>query len=342
MITHELNDDEITAIDGLVDELTRKYDSVESAEFQQDSRIYAAELPRRLRSAVHGYRSSERSAVLVVSGLPVDDADLGPTPLGRTATPVGAPTTLRQDIAFYLITALLGDPVGWATQQDGRIMHDIYPVPEHEHGQIGWGSAQTLTWHTEDAFHPLRADYLGLMCLRNPDGVETTVADIADVKIDDELRSLLAQKRFFIRPDDAHRIADADAGGPTGKSAELLRRSRERVERALAEPEPMAVLFGSEDDPYLCIDPYFMTGSQGEEEQRALDAFSAAVDDALGDVILRPGDIGIIDNFRAVHGRKPFRARFDGTDRWLRRLNVARDLRPSRGARLDAEARVIH
>ncbi|MFF0221627.1 guanitoxin biosynthesis L-enduracididine beta-hydroxylase GntD [Streptomyces sp. NPDC004629] len=340
MITHALNKEEITSLESLIDDIAREHHSVESAEFQLESRLYAAELPRRLRSAVLDYRSSERSATLVVSGLPVDDAALGPTPLDRTGSSSDT-ASLRQDIAFFLIAALLGDPVGWATQQDGRLMHDIYPVKEHEHGQIGWGSAETLTWHTEDAFHPLRADYLGLMCLRNPDGVETIVADVADVRLDDDLRALLSQERFVIRPDDAHRLT-GESAAVTGRGAELLRRSRERVERALADPTPVAVLFGDTDDPYLCVDPYYMAGSQGEEEQRALDALSVAVDAALTDVVLQPGDICFIDNFRAVHGRKPFMARFDGTDRWLRRLNVARDLRPSRGARLDAEARVIH
>ncbi|MEU9455671.1 guanitoxin biosynthesis L-enduracididine beta-hydroxylase GntD [Streptomyces sp. NPDC048277] len=335
-----LDKEEITALEALTVEISRHHQSVESASFQKESRLYAAELPRRLRSTVLDYRSSERSATLVVSGLPLDDAVLGPTPLDRAGSPSGT-ASLRQDIAFFLIAALLGDPVGWATQQDGRLMHDIYPVKEHEHGQIGWGSVETLTWHTEDAFHPLRADYLGLMCLRNPDGVETTVADLADIRIGDDLRALLWQERFVIRPDDAHRLT-GESLAATGRSAELLMRSRERVERALADPTPVAVLFGDTEDPYLCVDPHYMAGSQGEEEQRALDTLCDAVDAALTDVVLRPGDICFLDNFRAVHGRKPFRARFDGTDRWLRRLNIARDLRPSRGARLDAESRVIH
>ena len=59
-------------------------------------------------------------------------------------------------------------------------------------------------------------------------------------------------------------------------------------------------------------------------------------------IALTPGDICVIDNYKAVHGRKPFRARFDGTDRWLRRLNMARDLRRSREFRLDARSRVIY
>lgn len=62
----------------------------------------------------------------------------------------------------------------------------------------------------------------------------------------------------------------------------------------------------------------------------------------MGGVALNPGDIAFIDNYRVVHGRKPFQARFDGTDRWLRRLNITRDLRKSRHARLTAESRVIY
>ena len=33
-----------------------------------------------------------------------------------------------------------------------------------------------------------------------------------------------------------------------------------------------------------------------------------------------------VDNRRAVHGRSEFRARFDGTDRWLQRTFVVDDL----------------
>jgi enduracididine beta-hydroxylase len=48
-----------------------------------------------------------------------------------------------------------------------------------------------------------------------------------------------------------------------------------------------------------------------------------------------------VDNYRAVHCRSSFAARFDGTDRWLKRVNVARDLRKSRNARATAASRVL-
>ncbi|SES42543.1 guanitoxin biosynthesis L-enduracididine beta-hydroxylase GntD [Actinokineospora terrae] len=343
MIRLELTEQDLVEVDKVVREVASRFSSVEDPEFHRASQLHAHELPRRLRQALVDFRMSEPTGVFVVSGLPVHDGGLGPTPTDWRAARDSA-KTLRHDIAFFLISCLLGEPIGWATQQDGRIMHDVFPMAGHKHDQIGWGSEELLVWHTEDAFHPLRTDYLALMCLRNPDGVETTAADIADVVIDDETRAALSQERYLILPDDSHRPENAGAGdaGVDPRVVELRRRSLERVDNALRSPEPVAVLFGSPDDPYLRLDPHYMKDVQGEEEQRALDTIGAAVDKAMGGVVLEPGDIVFIDNYRVVHGRKPFQARFDGTDRWLRRLNVTRDLRKSRHARLTAESRVIY
>ena len=38
------------------------------------------------------------------------------------------------------------------------------------------------------------------------------------------------------------------------------------------------------------------------------------------------GDLLVIDNALVVHGRSPFPARYDGTDRWLQRAFVVADL----------------
>ncbi|NBT21304.1 MAG: hypothetical protein EBT17_04190, partial [Actinobacteria bacterium] len=43
-------------------------------------------------------------------------------------------------------------------------------------------------------------------------------------------------------------------------------------------------------------------------------------------VVLGDGDLLVIDNDRAVHGRTPFVPRYDGTDRWLKRALVVREL----------------
>ena len=81
---------------------------------------------------------------------------------------------------------------------------------------------------------------------------------------------------------------------------------------------------------------------EDEESAAALDELIAALTDNLTGVALRPGQVLFVDNFKAVHGRSPFTARYDGRDRWLKRLNVARDLRKSRAARATAASRILY
>ena len=54
----------------------------------------------------------------------------------------------------------------------------------------------------------------------------------------------------------------------------------------------------------------------------ALSALHAAVKLASRRVVLKAGELLVIDNDRAVHGRTPFVPRYDGTDRWLKRALV--------------------
>ena len=73
----------------------------------------------------------------------------------------------------------------------------------------------------------------------------------------------------------------------------------------------------------------------------ALETVIKAVGDRMHGVWLVPGEILIIDNLRSVHGRRPFTARYDGRDRWLRLVNVAADLRRSEGFRTGDHGRAV-
>ena len=106
--------------------------------------------------------------------------------------------------------------------------------------------------------------------------------------------------------------------------------------------EKVPILIGTPDSYYIRIDPYFMDSLDHDEEARtALDKLVNSIDARLNQVVLQPGDICFIDNYKAVHGRESFRAKYDGTDRWLKRINVTRDLRKSRGSRSHAASRLI-
>ena len=78
------------------------------------------------------------------------------------------------------------------------------PIEGHENKMIGSGSDRELIWHTEDARFSYWGDYIGLMCLRNPEAVPTTFALINEVQQDPDQVEVLFEPRFVFRPDPSH------------------------------------------------------------------------------------------------------------------------------------------
>jgi Fe(II)/alpha-ketoglutarate-dependent arginine beta-hydroxylase len=285
------------------------------------------------------FRTLEQpSGVCVISSYLLDDERIGPTPAHWANWSV-PPPTLAEEIFFVLCGSLLGDLMGWTTQQAGKLVHDIVPIKGDEYKQISSASKEPIWWHTEDAFHPYRADYVGLMCLRNSSNTTTTFACIDHLKLDELQLKVLFQPRFIIRRDYSH------LSEPASKSLaqrHLPRAQKKTDDAAENEIDKVAVLFGDPSSPYLRLDPYFMDRLENDEEaQFALGDLCRAIDQALSDLILQAGDICFIDNHRVVHGRKPFVAQFDGKDRWLKRILLTRDLRKSRNARRSTISRLI-
>lgn len=303
--------------------------------------VHAHELPVRIRTSLTAFRLTGRPyGGLVLSGLPVNESLLGRTPAGYTDQP-SSPEVQCATAILLLLGSLLGDPFSFYTQQRGQLVLDVFPVPSHEQAQLGSSSTVTLEWHNEDAFHPYRADWILLLGLRNHDGVATMFAPVQDVDLDSETMRTLFEERFIILPDESHTavfnevttgvVGDAAAAGGFARIAQMN-----------ASPRCLSILSGDRRAPFIRIDPAFMERSLGDAEaEHALDKVINAINCSLHDVVLGPGDMLIIDNLRAVHGRRPFRARYDGTDRWLRRINVSADLRKAEGRRFGAHGRAL-
>jgi L-asparagine oxygenase len=337
-----LQEAEISDIRRLLADLTSRYSDVDDADFLTELPVAAHELPRRIRAFLTDFRTTEPSGVCLISGYPIDEQKIGPTPAHWNERPPVSPT-LDEEMFFMVCASLLGDVFAWSTQQAGHLIHDVMPIRGHEHEQIGTGSEEWLWWHTEDAFSPFRGDYVGLMCLRNPGQVMTTVASVEDIPWDDQDLDTLFGDNYHIRPDKSHLPENRDAKHPpTAAEAALLTSAYNRIMDMCDNPKKRPILSGSRTCPYICLDPYFMDLDRLDDRaHRALGNLIAAVDTALGPLALRPGDCCFIDNFKTVHGRHSFEARYDGNDRWLKRLNITRNLRTSREARLSGGARVI-
>lgn len=333
-----LQKDEVAAIKALLAEISAGVDSVEDKTFQDAAALYAQELPRRVRKYLTDFKLHEpQSALCIVSDYLIDSQKIGPTPPHWKNKPHRS-GCLEEELLLVLLGSLLGDCIGWSTQQDGYVVHDILPIKGHQGEQLGSGSEQLLWWHTEDAFHPYRGDYIGMMCLRNPDAVATTFASLESLRLTEEQMDLLFEPHFTIRPDESH--LKKNRSDPGKVDGELVS-AYEHIEQMNEQPDKIAVLFGDRRSPYLRIDPYFMDPVSDERAQAALDALIRFIEGRIEDLVLRPGDFCFIDNFKAVHGRKPFKAHFDGTDRWLKRINITRDLRKSRSSRQEADSRII-
>lgn len=333
-----LDREEARQVQAVLRELASRFSSSEEQGFLDEATVWAHELPRSVRRELNQFRLHEVEPAVVVSGYPLDDDRIGPTP-AHWKDRHGVSRTLEEEMLLVLLASLLGDAIGWSTQQDGYVVHDVLPIRGHEKAQIGSGSEELITWHTEDAFHPFRGDYLGMMCLRNPDRVATTVTAAASLRLAPEHVRVLFEPRFPIRPDESHRVKSRPDPGSVDSD---LGAAYDRIERMFDRPEKIAVLSGDPRAPYLRLDPYFMDRIDDDPEgQAAFDALTAEIDANLVDLVLEPGDCCFIDNYRAVHGRQPFKARYDGKDRWMKRINVARDLRKSRSARRSGAHRII-
>lgn len=234
-----------------------------------------------------------------------------PTP-ARWGQPQSLPTRAI-DIAIAAIAHALGSPFGWAGQQSGRLVHDIVPTRGYEEMQVGASSQVPLEWHTEDAFHPRRAHIVVLACMRNPGGIGSRVASIRDVDLTDAELDLLRRADTRILPDDSYPGSwPADEDGPGS-----------------------ATVWDDEDGPCLRYDPaYTRFLSDDPAFRAAYDKLGASLERASVTVGLGPGDVLLIDNDLLAHGRKPFTPRYDGTDRWLKRILLHLDrARPADHAR---------
>ncbi|MFH8579796.1 TauD/TfdA family dioxygenase [Streptomyces zaomyceticus] len=335
----ELTEDESRALRTLAEDVLAAAPDLPLEQRLEQLAVVAHAVPERVRATLVNFRLTGGSGGLVLSNLPIDETLAGPTPTAYTDE-VTSPEARRAAALLLLLGSLLGDPVSYLSQQRGRMVLDLFPIKGHEEQQLGSSSTVNLEWHNEDAFHPLRADWIMLLGLRNHDKVPTTFASVNDVVLDEHVRERLFAEDFVILPDESHTAAfnsSTTGVGGDGRQDEAFRRIAEMNE----VPRRTAVLSGDPESPFIRIDPAFMPSDLQGEAVAALDSVTKEIDANLRDVALAPGELLIVDNKRAVHGRRPFAARYDGTDRWLRRINVVADLRRAAGRRFGENGRAL-
>ena len=243
-----------------------------------------------------------RSGVLLLRDLPV-----GTLPATPARPDVATGASPRTEALVLDVARRLGDPVGYLPEQGGVLVQNLLPTPDGADHQVSTSSTVTLAFHTETAFHPHLPRYLVLLCLRGDPAAVTTWCTVDDA-----------------------------LAGLTPAEVEVLRQPRFRcgVDESFTDGRPAGlgparpIVWGDPAAPSWTFDEDLMVGTD-LVAQAALEHLAASVLDHQRGVVLAGGDLLVLDNELVVHGRSPFRARYDGTDRWLQRAFVIEDLAPS-------------
>jgi len=284
-----------------------------------DELLVAAEVAMRQASTdlvgelVRFRLAGSQDGILLLRGLPLDST-LPPTP--RTGAFPGAWCELSvATVVQLMVMSVVGDVISYADEKDGRLIQDICPVPGAEGRQENTGSC-LLELHTEDGFHPNKPHFLSLLCLRSDHtGEAMTVA--CGVRA---VLPLLSTEHARVLREPWFRVRMASSFVGT-----------ERI----AYSQPMPVLSGPVDDPDLCVD-FHATEPMTDLALAAMEELSGHLLSSLVGTALEPGDMLIVDNHKAVHGRTDFSPRYDGEDRWLRRCFAVADIRASHELRYPA------
>jgi L-asparagine oxygenase len=190
--------------------------------------------------------------------------------------------------------AALGFPFGFEAWNRSEIVHSIEPKADAANQQLGDGNVDLL-WHVEDAHTPLAPDFFALLCVRGDDTVRTFVRKIDVRELGSKTIALLSDEAFLIEADESF---------------------RDRC-------EARAAVLSTRPDGGLAVryDPFY-TRCATSEHLAALDELTRQLAHGAVAVVLRPGDVLVVDNRQAVHGRSSYTPRFDGRDRLLRKVFI--------------------
>ncbi|MFT4306748.1 MAG: TauD/TfdA family dioxygenase [Microbacterium sp.] len=255
---------------------------------------------------------------ILFHGITVDQDEMGESPQDAIAFEERADRDPSTEAALLAFASVAGEVFAFARQHRGQIIQNVTPVRGHEYDAVGTGSRSLLDWHSEDAFDDAHPQFVGLLCVRGDERVQTALAPVDRIPLSEHDDAVLRQPRFM------HGIDKASGG--TGRPEDGVQG---------------AALYGDDGKRFVRIDMDCAAAVAGDDEAAAaLKSFHDGADAEGIYVTLRAGDILLFDNRRVMHARTPFEPRYDGTDRWLQRVIISDDLGRSTARRTN-HARVV-
>jgi L-asparagine oxygenase len=257
-------------------------------------------------------RHVDTPGVMLVDNLPTDP-DLPDTPID--GGPSRTKRTFVAECVLLGLSQLLGEPVGFSTEKNGRLVHDIVPVETGARTQTNQSSEVFLNFHNDvvhdeagryDVSNP---DFLVLHCLRqDPDGSAITyyadARDICRILPPDTVRTL-REPVFRLNAPGSY-VRDVTGG------AEVL-------------SHPVPVVSGPPHAPEIAVSANGVRGMTPEASE-ALGRLAPACRSVAHQLTLQPGIALLINNRKGLHARSEFAAQHQGRDRWVQRTYLRRSL----------------
>jgi L-asparagine oxygenase len=272
-----------------------------------------AELPDNLLGPIRDFgRYPNLPGAMLLRNLPVDPV-LPATPTDGRPSP--HKSTFVSECVVLGLSQLIGEPIGYTTEKEGCLVHDVVSVRSGERTQTNQSSTVFLSFHNDTTYDPT-----GYYNVSNPDFLV-----------------LLALRKS---PDERGRTAYVDARWLTDKLGadvvSTLRRAdfllnapgtycRDHAEGADVWSNPVPLIQGPSEAPEISVSANGVKPLTAEATAawRALQEICQEEGIAFR-ALLEPGDALLIDNRKGLHAREPFTAEYSGSDRWLQRCYVRR------------------
>jgi L-asparagine oxygenase len=225
-------------------------------------------------------------------------------------------TTMLARIQTILIN-VIAEMISYEAEGYGSLFQDVVPIKKMANEQTSVGSNTELEIHTEQAFSKLRPDILSLACIRGDLLAQTYILPVNYIleNMDEEEREMLRLPLW-----------------KTGVDLSFKLNGNDFIEGDIRGPFP--IISGDYNDPKLLFDQDLMFGINDKSislKKKIIDIYYKHRNQHN----LQTGEIILIDNMRAVHGRSPFYPKYNGDDRFLIRCFAVYDYEFSRYARKD-------
>jgi len=296
MQTYELRltNDEVDCVIHLAAEITIN-PSTHPDTYCESVKQAAQALPERIKASLQTFatQGSPTGFLLIRTGLVNDSLQQTPP---NNKHHVGETTLVATIQAICM--SVISELTAYEAECAGHLFQDVVPTKSFAQAQTSMGSIE-LEIHTEQAFSTLRPDILSLSCLRGDPEARTYILPVQSI-----LNSLTETEIQQL-------------GEPlwlTGVDLSFKLDGQDFLEGDIRGPMP--ILYGDLSDPKLVFDQDLMKGIT-VEAQALIRKLVAIYYKNRHTHVFVPGDIVIIDNRRAVHGRSTFHPKYDGYDRFL-------------------------